>query len=58
MKSMLLNLSELSKVEEVMVEELKQFKVPSYFELLHEDLLKKLYFEGLALRGECRRVVV
>ncbi|EHA8588036.1 hypothetical protein COCNU_scaffold003960G000010 [Cocos nucifera] len=48
---MLLDLLELSKAEELMVEELKRLKVTSSSKLLHEDLLKKLYSRGPYPRG-------
>lgn len=52
-KSMLLDYPELSDLEKQMVQEVRQLKVPSFVELLYEDLLKRLIHRILAPNVGC-----
>ncbi|KAG1355304.1 hypothetical protein COCNU_07G014160 [Cocos nucifera] len=52
------DLPKSSEAKELMIEELKWLKAPSYSELLDEDLLRKLYFKGLTFsRDELKGLI-
>ena len=56
-KSTRLDLLKLTKIEEVIVEELKWLKVPSFSKLLYEDLLTRLYSKDLASTSEFQHLL-